>query len=676
MRRALGGSLVVLALGACNAILGNEERTLYEADASVTGGAGGAGGVGGTGGAPSGGTGGVGATGGSSGGAGADASTDASGDAEADAPLIFDCDAGVSDDASVAVCPGNAMYVSVDGGDDSNSGCSPCFPKATLGAALSTLRAASAPDAGGSPLPAGFSLRVCKGLYSDTSLLLDLPVSMRGGYDCTTWTRTGSQGWPTFDKVNETVIRNGDVSKQVDSLRVSGSAVDASVTIEGFTIVGWQAAAPVANSKALGVYGGAAPKITGNLIQGGASKGSGGGGGLDNIASTGLWLEQASPEVTQNQIHGGSGSVADYGSAGVLVRGASSKPKIHGNEIHGGSGSGQDDGSIGLRVIENASLTEAGGNPITGNVIWTGTGTDDSLFGLSAGGVVLNTPAELVGNSIRGEQQAGSNTRVCGVRVYGAGVVARNRIHAGGGTAATGVWAEGSGARIENNMIHSGYGAGGLQGVWIQGNGVQLLHNTIFSYQPSNTQLVEQVRIESGSGAVIRGNILIAQVFPLSTGIRSKVCLANGAITALHDNVFLNNDTLAEFQVSNCAGTATVVTQLQSPINAAGGTASGNIYYKGPGGCAGLPTGCNELDACSGAAGKTLECFQQLFTGWTGDGTSELFATGWRLKPSSAPCTIARASANASVARDLFDTTRTIHLSQGAHEHDGPCFAP
>ncbi|MBX3130415.1 MAG: hypothetical protein KF718_27095 [Polyangiaceae bacterium] len=668
MRRALGGALVVLALGACNAILGNEERTLYEADASVTGGAGGAGG------APSGGTGGVGATGGSSGGAGTDASIDASGDAEADAPLIVDCDAGVSDDASVAVCPGNVMYVSVDGGDDSNSGCSPCFPKATLGGALSSLRAATALDAGGSPLPAGFAVKACKGLYSDTSLLLDLPVSLYGGYDCATWTRTGSQGWPTFDKVNETTIRNGDVSKQVDSLRVSGSAVDASVTIEGFTILGWPAGAPAARSKALGVYGGAAPRITGNLIQGGASKGSGSGGGLDNVASTGLWIEQASPDVTQNQIHGGSGSVADYGSVGVLVRGASSKPKLQGNEIHGGSGSGQDDGSIGLRVFENASMTEAGGNPIADNVIWSGTGVDDSLFGISAGGVVLHTPAELVGNSIRGETLPNNGSRGCGVRVFGAGVVARNRIYSGDATSTSGVWAQGNGARIENNMIHSGHGHPALHGVWIQGSGVQLLHNTIVSHTPGNNQLVEQVYLESGTGAVIRGNIFMAQVSAVSTGIRSKVCLANNAIATLHDNVFLNNDTLAEFQVSGCAGAATVMTQLQSPINNAGGSASGNLYYKGAGGCGGLPTGCVELEACSGAATKTLECFHQLFTGWTGDGTSELFTTGWRLKPSSVPCPIARGPTHKSVTHDLFDAARTEELSRGAHEHDGPCF--
>lgn len=673
MATARGVGRVVLAAvvgvsAACQALVGIEDTSTGEVAA---------GGSGGQSGATTGGTGGIGGSG-ASGGSGGDASLDADLDAsgDADAFVVVDCDGGVVDDASVAICSGNVMYVSDGTGSDSNSGCSPCFPKATLGGALATVAAATG---AGANLPPGFSLHVCEGEYVELGLVLDQAVSLHGGYDCATWSRTSGYGWPTFDKANDTIVRNGNPSTQPDSLRVTGPAVDASVTIEGFTFRGWEAAAPTTNAKALGVYAGAQPVVVDNWVEGGAAAGSGSGSGSTNIATTGLWIEDASPDVFHNQIHGGSGSNADYGSAGVLIRGAAAAPKLHENDIHGGSGSGQDDGSVGVRVIQGATLTAAGGNPITDNEISGGTGMDGSLFGGSAVGVVLESPAELISNRIHGETYSAPNGILAGVRVLGAAVVARNRIHAGANTGGTsssvGVWAQGAGARIENNMIHSGSAGYQVMGVWLKNaSGVSLLHNTIYTgNQPAAPAELSSLSLDPATTTTIRGNLLLANADEAVAGIAAIDCLNTSMISALHDNAFVGFDTLADLADSQCLGAVTSIGPLEGPIKTQG-TASGNIRYKAAGSCGSEP-GCLENAACTGSAGTTTSCMTLLFSSWTAadDGVGALGTDGWMLKANSAPCTTAKAIATISVPVDLYGTGRTNPLSRGAHELDGPC---
>jgi hypothetical protein len=669
---------VIGVSAACQALVGIEDTTTGEEGAggsggqagATTGGTGGSGGSGGSGGvAGSGGSGGVAGSGGSGG--------DASVDADLDGRVVVDCDGGVVDDASVTICPGNVMYVSDGSGSDSNSGCSPCFPKLTLSGALDAIAAATG---AGANLPSGFALHVCEGEYVEVGLVLDQPVSLHGGYDCATWSRTADYGWPTFDKLNDTIVRNGNPSTQPDSLRVTGALVDASVTIEGFTFRGWESAAPVVNAKALGVYAGATPTLMNDFIEGGASKAFGSGGGLTNVASAGLWIEDASPDVFHNQIHGGSGSDADYGSVGVLIRGASAAPKLHQNEIHGGSGNGQDDGSVGVRVIQGATLTVAGGNPITENDIWGGTGIDGSLFGGSAVGVVLETPAELVFNRIHGETYSAPNGMLMGVRVQGTAVVARNRIHPGANTGGTsnsvGVMVQGAGARIENNMIHSGSAGYQAGGVWLKNaSGVSLLHNTIYTgTQPATPTELSSLFLDTATTTTIRGNLLLANADELVPGIAAIDCLNTSMISALHDNAFIGFDSLADLADSQCPGTVTSIGSLQSPITSQG-TAGGNVRYKAPGTCGGGETGCLELAACPGTAGSTTQCMTTLFTTWSApdDGVSTLGTDGWMLKPNSAPCTLAKAVTTASVSVDLYGATRTSLFARGAHEFDGSC---
>jgi hypothetical protein len=654
----LGLSLVA----ACNAILGNEERTLFREPGGDS---------------STGGTGGIGGSAGASGSGGSGGNiTDSSVDAEADAPpVIVDCDAGVTDDAGVGFCPGNVLYVSDTTGSDSNSGCSPCFPKATVGAAIASLKALESPDAGPSGYPEGFALHLCAGEYAELALVLDIPVSILGAYDCTTWQRTADYGWPNFDKVAETIIKNGNANQSDQTLRVEGSTQDSDVVIDGLTFVGWEATSPPANSAALYVSLGATPIVTNNLIQGGSGVGNGNGGGSTNIASVGLWIDGASPNVFHNEIDGGSGSDADWGSVGVFVRGAAASPFIHENRIRGGSGQSFDGGSFGVRAVEGATMTVAGGNPLTQNEIWSGTGTDGGLMIPTAAGVYVQAVVDIVNNEIHVDPSTASAAIVAGVVTFTGITVARNRIH--GGTASTGstvgVWVKGTGVKVENNMIHAGSGSSGATGIWLESAvSPSLLHNTIYTGTTQTSTDVTQLRLDDADQAIIRGNILLAAADTFFPAIIMDECLNTDAFAELHDNAFVATDKLALLQSGGCPNVIiSHMSNLQNPITP--GSAGGNIRFKAPGTCSTEP-GCTEIAACAGN-GNAQQCFDLLFEAWSAadDGLGTLFDTGWKLEANTVPCPISKAIFTQTSSSDLFGASRSTPISFGAHEQDGPC---
>jgi hypothetical protein len=121
--------------------------------------------------------------------------------------------------------PGTTLYVSTQG-DDESDGLSPETPKKTIAAALHAARLD----------PAIEGIQVCGGSYAEDELLLDVPVSLRGGFDCASWMRSDDHGWPSFDPTHETVVEPADDRGAV--LRVEGSKVDRTVLIDGFT---WRA---------------------------------------------------------------------------------------------------------------------------------------------------------------------------------------------------------------------------------------------------------------------------------------------------------------------------------------------------------------------------------------------------------------------------------------------------
>ena len=98
------------------------------------------------------------------------------------------------------------------------------------------------------------------------------------------------------------------------------------------------------------------------------------------------------------------------------------------------------------------------------SLIWAGSGLNAAIggspFGVTVGALALDAPSDLVGNRIQGEPPPGLDPTGVGVRVSAPGVVARNRIYGGSNSVGTaiGIWVQTDGARIENNMIHSGSG--------------------------------------------------------------------------------------------------------------------------------------------------------------------------------------------------------------------------
>src|SRR5262245_14566031 len=114
----------------------------------------------------------------------------------------------------MAPCP--VLYVSASRGNDANSGCSTGNPKHSIGAALSALTLDTR------------EVHVCRGEYMEPGIALTLPLY--GGYDCTTWQRTATYGYPSFDGTNETVLLGVGVDSAVTVK--SGSVVLDGVTVK------------------------------------------------------------------------------------------------------------------------------------------------------------------------------------------------------------------------------------------------------------------------------------------------------------------------------------------------------------------------------------------------------------------------------------------------------------
>ena len=128
-------------------------------------------------------------------------------------------------------------------------------------------------------------MHACKGTYSEMALSLSAPVSLRGAYDCATWTRTATFGYPTFDGVNATIVENGSPASQAQTLVLSGN-VPSSTIVDGLAMI---AGAPALDATTEGV-----------LVHG-----------------------SASPVITDVEVTGGAGhSVSGYGSVALSIQGA------------------------------------------------------------------------------------------------------------------------------------------------------------------------------------------------------------------------------------------------------------------------------------------------------------------------------------------------------------------
>lgn len=632
-----------------------------------------------------------------------DAATDAISRADAPPDALPDvltapsCDAGIANDAGSVLCPGGVTYVSTTG-DDAWDGCSPCFPKKTIAAAIGQVATAvKTPADGGAGTPVT-EIHVCKGSYAESGLTLSVPVSLLGGYDCTYWTRTATYGYPTFDGTNATTVTNANAAAQSATFIVSAAkaAIGHGVTIDGFTFQGLPGT-PQA-SYAVSVTDGAAPLLSNDQIDGAV-------GAMVTLAAApataGLAVAGASPEVKACSLTGGAGqSSGTDGSAGVLIQGASA-PYVHGNTIAGGSGTPASDGLL----VSGATLplTSATGSAIEGNTVSAGTSATNA-YGIRTTGGSANV--DVVGNVVTATGAESGTIAGIDLESLVTSVVAQNRVAVGTLGASTGftygVLGDNGASTIEDNMIWAAPTANFSAGVEIRTQSPVIVSNTIYggSNGSANEAVGAQLRIVSstppqGNDATVVDNLLIGGGSTVATAaIGTNACqtwmeATNGQIPViafLENNVMMNDaigllayDQLVPEGIAflECGSTATSATpeQAESFVRAnAASSASANLTVATTCADAGDPQ-CVYLAGCDGTTANTPTCLANLFGAWSAKdaGSTALLTTGWRLV-AGGPCAVSKGGLSSlGLPYDLFGQPRTPPVSIGADEFDGKC---
>jgi len=493
---------------------------------------------------------------------------------------------------------------------------------------------------------------VCAGTYVEGGLSLDLPVSLRGGYDCASWSRSEGQ---------ETVLDHDGGSGATLSIR--GTTVGSAIAVEGLTIRGGRGDQ---GGGAVLVSTGASPLLSRNVITGGSAVAKG-----DLMASYGIYVQAgAAPDIADSTIAGGSGTAqGSFGSVGIAVANDAGSPRIHGNRIDGGTGTTTlGVASTGLLFSGKAAIT--GANAVKGNEIHAGTGHVLGASGTGSIGVLVNDAAaiELSGNVIEGGTSTCAGAcPVRGVSVSGTrGVrLSGNRIYGGDATpASTMTWgvmlADSGDAVLENNFVHAGGSRGTMNTVFgvevSQSSGVALRGNTLYgSPVPAAGQSQALGVTRQSSSVSVENNLLIGARSAQGVGLLLFACPAGSAIASFRHNVFANfGDTLA-YAVT----TKNVACDTRETL--AGVSALEQFVTNTAGASAGRVGGDALVPAAPGA----------IFASWTDaqSGYPELVGAGWKLVANT-PCAIARGGDDSSgtLSSDAFGAPRSAPFSVGAEE--------
>ena len=554
-------------------------------------------------------------------------------------------------------------------GSDANPG-TKASPKLTIAAGLAT--AAN---------NAKTAVAVCAGTYAENPpLIVDKNIATYGGYNCATWTRTVNYGYPNFDLVNNTIVNNGNYGVSPNTLVFTGSIVGSSAVFDGFTVNG--AAAGTNGSVGIRVDSGAAPRISNTKIVGGATTSATAHG------SIGVEISAASPEVTQNNISGGTGSTSQQnfsGSVGLIVSGASA-PVICNNDINGGSGTnsfsntGFFAASTGIYLGSSLAMTAAQGKELRGNNINGGTGrnTVSQASGISWMNLGVfagpTADADIVANYIEGgsplaaysggsgvwdtairfTNSVGTTVRVVGNRIYGGDSVGTFMVDQHCLTLdQPGI------VYVQNNLIHRSNktlappatGVGG--GVIIGGGGgtTHVSYNTIFSGLGQGPGVPTIIRAEfSNAGHTLNldNNVVLMQQAGQDVFLLTSYATV-GILKSLKNNAIMPG-TGSIYAVSSGAGCAagwsSGVAALETCVNAVTpGAASGNIAI---------------------SATKTAT-----MASWATDGWSEFQTGNWTLTTGIPAVSQAATNLGANQpATDFFGNARTAPYSIGAHEQE------
>ncbi len=566
-------------------------------------------------------------------------------------------------DASVPL--GATLFVSGDRGDDGNDGRDTAHALRSIGAALSLAQSASGTH---------FEIRVCRGTYAEAPLAILAPVTLNGGYNCTTWERPSDYGYAGgFGPLDETVLspRANAASGIVASLTLTGAAVDATTAVSGIRVV-----APIngTNAAAVLVDNRASPHLHDMAIEGGVSSGP-------NIGGYGLRVEAASPEVEACRIAAGSGTSTNVGAAGFVVRGGS--PSIHDNEIRGGAGDAPQ-GTF-AAYFESATMRASEGRAVRHNRFIVPSFQYRTLATSSAavGVYVVLSEVDMVDNDVVIEAVT------CQAYCLTVGVLAtvqsrlhltRSRIYGGEiahaadpsstmprSAAIIGLEAnEGALIYADSNAIHMGASRiterSSRFGVSVANNAfVQLAGNTIFAGYDVLTPVAASIRaidLAPTGWVSVDGNLFISSPTTAPTpAIEAQAIFAltcdttfGAHVTHVRNNAFLgfeNDVTVGAPEVTpSCPRTTGGLSKL------VGVDITGNVSVS--------------RSACSNNT-----CISDVFPGWTTPSALErLFNPGWMPKNGASCSYLNGGYAPLAGALDARRQPRTAPVTMGAWEVD------
>lgn len=501
-------------------------------------------------------------------------------------------------------CADRTLFVSASTGNDGNDGCSSDKPLKTISAAIGRAKTTGATD---------HQAKVCAGVYPE-ALILDHPLSLRGGYDCFNWRRADDFGYPNLPTNPETKIEAsaGDVA-----LLIKSPAITRATEVEGLTVVG---------PAGVSILGGAAPLIRNCLVRG---------------TTTGVSVEEASPSLTDSKIS--AGSVAVDVKSSTLT--AANQNALVGLDI--ASSQAAESHWAGIRV---------------------GEGSEVEIFQARIRGGAVTCPAEA---------QACSSTGVRG-RPQSKIRVERSRIAAGeitnpiAASRTAAVFATQSTMTLINNMLHSG-SVGytpqpETQAVLLEGcPSPRVFNNTLFA-TGTGLRTAAIYLLGATTDAVVQNNILGST---LGHGVAVLFDECAGNITKIENNAGVNVRGAAR---SMCSTNLKIDQEIPSigwfQLNEP--TRQNNVALVET--CA--VDDADRCTKCNASATCVTELIAGWNPSQSDSGLTALFSpAGWKLLP-TATCRIAKpATPLPTTSEDAFGAARTSPISMGAHEQED-CSAP
>jgi hypothetical protein len=544
-------------------------------------------------------------------------------------------------------------------GNDANVGCTPDKPLKTIGGAIGRARTLGVRD---------HEAIVCGGVYSEPQFVLDHPLSIRGGFDCLTFTRPEGFGWPKLALTPETRVEKATPSGA--TLVVEGD-IPASVELDGLTITG-----PTTGEGGIGVLvkKGAAPTIHDCLIGGGATTNVGFFPG-----ATGLAIEDASPSVSRSEIRGGAGTAPAFGSLGITV--VNGAPSLRDIRVDAGQSSS---GTVGVFI--SGKVTMRGDRALRADISWTAAATTARGIYLSGAGVDVEVDGSILRGgpvACTGDASACSSAGIivdhqAKLTVHHSRIIGGEVTSPGTGSSSSAIaTSNASSVDIANSFLHSGnVGARTLvasAGVHLVATpNAQLHHNTIFTSGGSANALAAGIRLQGATtkdAAIV--NNLIGSNKGAGVGVSLDFC-ANATIATLKGNAFVSTTPAFRRYTSCSAAVFQDFPSMASVEAALPGAASANIRVVGSGAtaCAGDSAAqCLQLPECA----LLDTCPPAVIEGWdtATAGRSTLFGAGggWKLTSPGA-CRLGEGgiALDRPLTTDAFGVARTTPPSIGAHE--------